>query len=225
MIDCGNHRRVIHDLSQQLRRFEQTCRLPGNARGVVSTGVAPLDELLPERGVPPGTIVEWLGDGPGNGATTLAVQTAANVLRDHGACVILDERRELYPPGLGPLLGMLERVIVVRPADAGDALWALEQSLRCSGAAVVLGWIERVEEHAYRRLQLAAEAGGGIGLLLRPAEYRSQPSWAGVRLLVQPLPGQPPSNGVFAGRRLRVELVHCRGRIQGGGVDVVSGEW
>jgi len=49
-----------------------------------------------------------------------------------------------------------------------------------------LSWLEA------RRLQLAAEQGGGLGLLIRPEAVRHQPSWADVRLLVEPLPTTSP---------------------------------
>jgi protein ImuA len=222
MADPTNRKRVVHDLSCLLRHWEQAGRQPTNGRGIVCTGLPALDGLLPDRGLPSGTIIEWLGVGSGHGATTLALKVAGNLLQGDSTCFVIDERREFYPPGVARRVGFLDKVIVVHPANARDALWALEQSLRCSGVTVVVGWIDKVDDHAYRRLQLAAEAGGGIGLLLRSASYRPQPSWAGIRVLVEPLPAfsDYTSSAYVAGRRLRVELVHCRGRICGEAVEL-----
>src|SRR6185295_7649767 len=60
----------------------------------------------------------------------------------------------------------------------------------------------------FRRLQLAAECGNTLGLLVRPARLQREPTWADVRWLVEPLPGE----GAW---RLRVELLRCRGRNSG----------
>lgn len=66
-----------------------------------------------------------------------------------------------------------ERVLFVRARDEADRLWAMEEGLRCGGLAAVVaelgparpGEAGRVAE---RRLQLAAEASGVTGFLLRP---------------------------------------------------------
>ncbi len=87
---------------------------------------------------------------------------------------------------------------------------ALDQALRCPAVAAVVAWPEsldgKLDGRTFRRLQLAAEQGGGLGLLIRPESVRSQPSWADVRLLVEPLPSTAPY-----GRRMRVVLLRCRG--------------
>src|SRR5207249_1094082 len=92
--------------------------------------------------------------------------------------VVLDSKREFYPPAAAGLGVPLERTILVQPASASDALWALEQALRCRAVAVALAWIDALHDRAFRRLQLAAEAGGSLGFLLRPAACRAEPSWA-----------------------------------------------
>jgi hypothetical protein len=131
-------------------------------------------------------------------------------------------------------------MIVVRKRRGhtrGDLVWAIDQALRSGAVAAVYAeigdWLEPADA---RRLQLAAEAGGAVGLLVRPADspasgWRSlggpgtrttaarttagrQPvvrsSFADVRWAVSSLPGH-------GGRRLRVELSRCRGGVTGGG--------
>ena len=72
-----------------------------------------------------------------------------------------------------------------------------------------MGAFERLADRDGRRLQLAAESGGAIGVLLRPLLERGAPSFASVRLLMDPLPGG-------AGRRhARLEVLRCRGGQEG----------
>lgn len=170
---------------------------------VLSSGIPALDGRLPQRGLRPGSVVEWLTPAAGSATATLALAAAQQACQRRPALVIVDPQREFYPPqaarqGLDP-----RDMILVQPS-AEDLTWALEQSLRCRGVGAVLGWAEGLDDRTCRRLQLAAEEGQTLGLLIRPAVFRSQPSWAEVRLLVRPC-------GHAERRRLRLEIVYCRG--------------
>jgi hypothetical protein len=213
---------------------------PHGPRLRIRSGHAALDRLLPAGGFTAGTLVEWLSPGPGSGAGTLALGVASQACqhpdRRQGALVVMDRQVRFYPPaalaaGIDP-----RRLILVRARSARDELWALDQALRCRGVAAVWAWLGRLDSRAFRRLQLAAESGGTLGLLVRPARVRGQPSWSEVQLLVQPQPAVAPSrlpaalhepaSGVAvdepAGRRLRVTLLRCRGL--GGAGEGVLGE-
>jgi hypothetical protein len=51
------------------------------------------------------------------------------------------------------------RLLIVRPNDSADALWAMEQAAAGGACSAVLGWPAFVTERSLRRLQLAAETG------------------------------------------------------------------
>ncbi len=73
-----------------------------------------------------------------------------------------------YPPAAAALGVALGQVYVIRPGRE-QALWATAECLRCPGVgAVVASLPERLSQVDARRLQLAAEKGGGVGLMLRP---------------------------------------------------------
>jgi protein ImuA len=177
-----------------------------------------------------GTLVEWLSPGEGSGAATLALAVAAPLLERSGVLVVIDDRRDFYPPSAAGLGIPLDQTVVVRPTNARDALWAWEQSLRSSAVVMTLGRLDALNDRAFRRLQLAAETGGGLGFLLRPAARRAEPSWAEARWLVSPVASGQRS---AAARRLplttyhspltrhwRVELLHCRGGVAGAVVEL-----
>jgi hypothetical protein len=178
-------------------------------------------------------VVEWLADGPGCGAQTLALALLARSLPEEGTIVIIDPRREFYPPAAAALGIDPAQTIVVRPADDAAALWALEQTLRSRGVYAAFCRLGVINDRASRRLQLAVEHGEGRGVLVRPAYFRRQPSWADVRLLVRPVcmrgarPDQPavgarPRLNVrySSTRTLHIELLSLRGGVPGGVCEV-----
>ena len=198
---------LVEALRQRIAQLEGVRRPRSDSP--LSTGCDPLDQLLPGRGLHRGTLVEWLASGDGSGAESLALVAAREACREGGALVVFDRARQFYPPGAVRMGIEPDRLIVVQAASQADNLWALDQALRCAGVAAVLAWPEKLDPKTFRRLQLAAEQGGGLGLLVRPEEVRQEPSWADVRLWVRPL----PSGGPGVGRRLSVQLLRSR---QGG---------
>ena len=211
--DRATHR-FVEVLRERIAQLEGSRRHPNDAP--VSTGCQAIDGLLPGRGFRGGTLVEWLAAGEGSGGESLALLAAREACRKGGVLVVLDRRREFYPPeairrGIEP-----DGLIVVQAASPADNLWALDQALRCPGVAAALAWPEPLDSKTFRRLQLAAEQGGGLGLLVRPEEVRHEPSWADVRLWVRPLPSGEPGSG----RRLSVQLLRSRQGGGGGSVEV-----
>jgi protein ImuA len=177
----------IAALQEEIRRLE-SARPAARDDLLLSAGCAALDRLLPEGGLRRGWLTEWLGV-EGGGAGTLALIAAREAARQGGALVVMDRWRRFYPPAAAGLGIDLETTIVIRPPSAKDELWALDQVLRCGGVAAVWAPLENVDDHAFRRLQLAAEAGGVLGLLVRPANVRGKPSWSDVQLWVEPQVG------------------------------------
>jgi protein ImuA len=76
-----------------------------------------------------------------------------------------------YGPGLDRLGLAMDRLIILRVVHPRDALWAFEEALKCPALAAVLAELPEdgsaADLTATRRLSLAAQAGGGLGLLLR----------------------------------------------------------
>jgi protein ImuA len=196
-----------------------------------SSGSAAIDRLLPGGGLRHGMLVEWLAELPGCGAATLALVAAREACRAGGVLVVVDRAQTFYPPaavgwGVDPA-----RLIVVRPRTMRDEIWAAVQALRSPVVAAVWTMIDRLDSRNFRRLQLAAEAGRTLGVLVRRASARGQPSWADVRLEVAKAEGGrgrgegkkqvassflPPS--AFHPRPLSVSVLHLRGGRAGGSV-------
>ncbi|MCR9196688.1 MAG: hypothetical protein NXH88_18270 [Hyphomonas sp.] len=72
----------------------------------------------------------------------------------------------LNPAGLQAHL-KIEQMILVEAVSRGELLWAADQALRAPGGfCVILDMPDTLSLKESRRLQLAAEQGGGIGLIL-----------------------------------------------------------
>ena len=207
---------IVEALTEQLRQVESAGRR-SHSEPSISSGTRALDRLLPDRGFRRGTLVEWLGCGAGSGAATLALIAGRQAAREGGALVVVDRQGSFYPPAAAALGIELEKLIVVRPQRDPDCAWALDQVLRCEGAAAVIGWTGKWDDRTFRRLQLAAESSGVLGLLLPPQSVRDAPSWADLRLLVHPLPGNYQHSVATA---LRVEVLRARGGAAGGAVEL-----
>ncbi|MCH2213071.1 MAG: hypothetical protein MK110_17335 [Fuerstiella sp.] len=183
---------VIQELRSGLRRFEHGVRARSDHAAVVSTGIPALDAILPDHGLRCGTLCEWIGAQPGSGVATLAMSVAGQAQKT-GPLVIVDAQRTFYPAALPSTGVSLTESILVRPKSKHDELFTIEQALRCSGVGVVLGFIDRLRNQQFRRLQLAAESGTAIGMLIRPSFALKQTGWADVRLLALPQPSPSES--------------------------------
>jgi len=206
--------KLVETLRRQIARVEGA-RRHGDQRPVPS-GCGLLDRLLAEGGFRRGTLVEWLAAGEGTGAGTLALAAAREACRDGGTLVVLDRKGRFYPPAAAQRGIDLDRLIVVQATSRPEGTWALDQALRSPAVAAALAWPEELDGRTFRRLQLAAEEGGGLGLLVRGAAARHEPSWADVRLLVEPLAASEPD----AAGRLRLHMLRCRGGASDKSIDV-----
>jgi hypothetical protein len=151
-----------------------------------SSGTPALDRLLPS-GLRYGMLTEWVSGLARGGAATLSLLCAREACRPGGVLVVLDRRQTFYPPAAAAWGIDLNRLVIVRPKNARDELWAAVQGLSSPAVAAVWAMVDRLDSRAFRRLQLAAQAGRTLGLLLRPEHVRGHPSWADVRLCVSPL--------------------------------------
>jgi hypothetical protein len=204
---------IIQNLRDRLDQFERSNR---PSRGTLVSTDSALDRLMPGGGWCPGTLIEWLSDGAGCGSATLALAVTAEIVRQSGILVVIDPKREFYPPAIVAGGISLERTVVVQPQKTDDVLWALEQSLRSRAATVVLGWLGPAGDRILRRLQLAAETGETFGFLLRPAICRREPSHAEIRLWVETL----SATRQMSHWRLRATVLHRRGGAAGEAVEL-----
>lgn len=116
-----------------------------------------------------------------------------------------------YGPGLA-LFGLpLSRLLVVKVTRSRDALWAMEEALKCPALSTVITELadDTADLTATRRLVLAARDGGALGLLLR---HRStlEPNASMTRWEVAAAPGRGDGFGGLGRPAFDLSLVKNR---------------
>lgn len=174
----------------------QLTQLPGVWRGgelahvvhpVARTGHGMLDRELPGGGWPLAALSEVLHDGVGIGEVGFLSGALVRAAGNERLVAFVNPTHLPYAPALDQAGIALERVLVVRPANRDDALWAAEQAMRSGTCGAVLFWsapgsegkARGGDDYAWlRRLQMAAEAGRSMAVLYRPtaAERLSTPA-------------------------------------------------
>jgi len=122
--------------------------------------------------------------------------------------VWVDPAGTFYPPAVAGVGMSPGQVCVLRPPRAADVVWAAIECLRCPSVGAVVALVtQRLSRVEVRRLQLAAERGSGVGLLLRPhlAGAGAGVYAAATRWLVAPAPGERTV------QRWKIQLLHGHG--------------
>ena len=163
---------------------------------VLASGFEALDDELPGGGWPLSALTELLLPHAGIGELRLLAPVLAAQQREQRCLMWFDPPAAPCAWALSALGIDMRQLVLVRSRQplksrarerlpAADVWWALEQALKSGHVGAVVAWLPaRLPADALRRLQLAAQAHGGLVFLLRDATQRTQPSPAPLRLLL-----------------------------------------
>ncbi|GAA4159205.1 damage-inducible mutagenesis protein [Shinella sp. AETb1-6] len=216
----ANH--ALNPVLAELReRIEQLEGGPQRARQVLPFGVAEVDRALPGGGLAFGALHEVAGGGGGtvDGAAA-ALFVAGIAARSRGKVLWCMTRPDLFFPAVAQAGLHPDRVVFCESDREEEALSAMEEGLSFGGLAVVVGELVRLPMTASRRLQLAAEKTGALGIVLRrwrrqnEASDYGQPTASTTRWRISTLPSERlPVAGVGRARWLaelmRVKAGEC----------------
>lgn len=183
-------------MSDALQQLLQSRRLwRGQAQGKawqgLVTGYPRLDEHLPGGGWPANALTEILLEHYGGGELKLLMPALAQLSQgaegdpDTGWLAWIAPPFQPYAPALTQWGVRLSRVLIVRPRQPDEVLWAAEQALLCGNCAAVLVWSDALDHAASRRLQLAAEQGNSWAVAFRSLQHRGQHSAAALRIALR----------------------------------------
>ena len=201
-------------------------------RQVLPFGIDEIDDRLPGGGLARGALHEVFAADAGI-ATAFCALLAGRLAKDtENASVLWCERPwtldagALYGPALLQFGIDPARLILVRVRRDNDALWAMEEGLRCGQVAAVVGELGDISLTASRRLQLAAEETGVTALSLRSKVDKPPPSAAATRWRLDAVTHEkdrprandnndflntPPALPGLGAARWQAELFRCRG--------------
>lgn len=202
---------MIHPPSiQQLR--DQLARMSGprhsslgrTGLSVLPIGVPEIDSRLPGCGLARGGIHDVVGDLPAITGFLSALLGRQRTIRH---LLWVTPQAELFAPGLAQFGLDHRRLVLACARRRDDRLWVAEEGLRESSLGAVIAEVEDAELTETKRLQLATEASGGIGFLVR---RRRQASAALTRWLIE------SADSMDCSTSWRVTLERCRGAEAGG---------
>lgn len=205
---------IISDLRDRIQHLESGAARP---KTVLPFGVRELDERLPGGGLAYGAIHEFAGGGAGAVDGAAAAMFAGGIAaRTKGKIVWCLARTDLFAPALAQVGLHPDRVIYVEAIREEYVLEACEEALRFGGLGAVVAETVRLPMVISRRLQLAAEGSGTIGLLVRRWRRQTEagdfghPTAAATRWRISVLPSEPlPVPGVGRARWL-AELIRVK---------------
>lgn len=210
--------RVLDDLRERIAHLEgsttrRACALP--------FGIPEMDVRLPDGGLAYSAVHEIAGGGTDtiNGAAA-ALFAAGVAARTKGKILWCLTRSDLFFPALSQAGLHPDRVIFCETGREEDVLAACEEGLGFGGFGCVVGELVRLPMVASRRLQLAAERGKSMGLVVRrwrrqtEAKDYGQPTASTTRWRVSVLPSEPlPVAGVgrvrWLAELMRVKAGEC----------------
>ena len=188
----------LHELLDDPRLWRAGRR--GRHWPTLPSGHPRLDALLPGGGWPAGMLTEFVVERWGSGELALLMPLLARLSGERAAdtsgwIAWIAPPFLPYAPALAAAGVNLARMLLVRPRDDAEALWAAEQALLSGCCRAVLCWVGHADGHAdgrrLRRLQLAAESGRTPLILFRPAAALAAPSPAALRLSLDCNAGEP----------------------------------
>ena len=210
----------LQHLRQTLAELDPTLgpRFGAESR-TVALGVSAIDRAL-GGGLAAGALHEFAPAAPIHlaAATGFAAGLAARAGDRHGQALWIAtdyaamEGGGPYGPGLD-LFGMASaRLLVLRVPRVVDALWAMEEALRCRALVCVIAELpgdQAADLTATRRLVLAAREGAGMGLLLRH-RATPDPSAAATRWQISAALSRPDRFGGLGAPRFDLALLKNR---------------
>ncbi|MBE5320049.1 Error-prone repair protein ImuA [Pedobacter sp. MR2016-19] len=181
--------------SELVRKLQQDILMwqglqPASAACAERIGLGAIEDAFPGGVFPKRAIHEFITIFPEDAAASdgFIAGLLAALMKDGAACVWISTARRLFPAALSAFNVAPERIIFMDVSTEKDALWIMEEALRCEGLAAVVAEVDALSIIESRRLQLAVEESGVTGFILRKDARRMASTIATARWQISPLP-------------------------------------
>ncbi len=161
---------ILSQLQSEILRLEGFKR-PGNK--AVDLGLGPIAKAFPGSSFPLGAVHEFLSFRTEDTAATCGFLAGmlSQLMGKKGTGLWISSARTLFPPALRNFGIEPDRIIFTDLGREKHVLWALEEALKCSALAAVVGELKDLSFIASRRLQLAVEGSSVTAFVIRNAKH------------------------------------------------------
>ena len=211
METAHDRKALINSLQKNILQWEGYRPSPVGTQGLVGLGA--VETAFPNGVFPLGAVHELV-------CSTTEQATASSGLvsgllsvfmQNGGACLWISLTGNIFPPALSGFGIEPSRLIFIRVTKDQEALWVMEEALKCAGLAAVVAEARELDFKQSRRLQLAVEQSHVTGFVLRNAVKKIGSTACAARWQVKPLPSEPVDDLPGLGfPRWEVELLRVR---------------
>ncbi len=132
------------------------------------TGLGVINQSFPNQTFPVAATHEFISDTAQNGAASSGfIAALLSVLMCKGSCLWVSTRCRIFPPALQAFGVSPDQVVFIDAKTNRDALWIIEEGLKCETLGAVVGEVQELGFTESRRLQLAVEASRTTGFIHR----------------------------------------------------------
>ncbi|WP_339793860.1 Error-prone repair protein ImuA [uncultured Imperialibacter sp.] len=201
---------ILSSLQSDILRL-QGFKSPGNTTARLNLGL--MDTAFPNGVFPLGAIHEFLPADEEDTASTsgFVASLLSNVIGSRGIALWISTSRTLFPPALKTFGISPEKFIFIDLKKEKDVWWAVEEGLKCTSVAAVVGEMPTLDFTSSRRLQLAVEQSCVTGFVIRPFSQKLTTTACVSRWKIASLPGEVVDDLPGVGYpQWRVELQRVR---------------
>lgn len=131
-------------------------------------GLGIINRSFPNHTFPIASVHEFISTCPEETAVTAGfISGLLGTLMNKGSCLWVSTRRTAFAPALKTFGVKPDQVIFVDAGNNKEALWIVEEGLKCETLASVVGEIPELTFTESRRLQLAVESSRVTGFIHR----------------------------------------------------------
>jgi protein ImuA len=206
-----NKKAIIGQLRQHILQCESYKPPATGQRNLLSLG--PMESAFPNGVFPLGTVHELIchTSEQATASSGLITGILSGLMQQDGVCIWIGRARKLFAPALASFGVAPHRVIFISLRQDKEALWVMEEALKCSGLVAVVCEMREMDFKQSRRFQLAVEHSRVTGFVLRNAAVKLGSTACAARWQVRPLPSTNmnglPGLGVV---RWQVDLLKVR---------------
>ncbi|MBC7552922.1 MAG: Error-prone repair protein ImuA [Taibaiella sp.] len=157
---------IIQQLQREILSLQRHKGIPGQR---LHTGLGDINKAFPDQTFPLGAVHEFISTNRENAAATNGFMAglAGQLMQKGKLAVWISTKRTLFPPALNMFGIEPERIVFVDLWKQKEALWTIEEALKCNSLSVVVGELGELSFTESRRLQLVVEQSRVTGFIHR----------------------------------------------------------